>query len=255
MALWPPGTLVATQSIDGMISFGPGASSTGNRRHLRHGTRQVLFAGCCAKLTPIKKRGAKQWPDQVTLQLERLIHRQYIPSQCYPGRRCIPLHPSPGHCRGVAESLFDLAGELRPADAGGVREGDRHPRQFRPLLLRRSAGAADRRKGQSASRCAVRRPGRDVHRRRGAGHLRGLHAAERRRSAETVQERAGHVDRHRRRSAGVHDQHQIPPGAQSPGAGLVGRPAQSRLQEHAADGRCPHLRHRGDAHLLDPPGQ
>ena len=45
------------------------------------------------------------------------------------------------------ESLFDLARELCPADAGGVREGDRHPRQFRPLLLRRGTGAVARGKG------------------------------------------------------------------------------------------------------------
>ena len=38
-------------------------------------------------------------------------------------------------------------------------------------------------------------------------------------------------------------------------AGLLGRSARSRLQGHAANGRCAHLRHGGDAHLLDPAGQ
>ncbi len=75
------------------------------------------------------------------------------------------------------------------------------------------------------------------------------------RSAEALQERAGHVDRDRRRSPGVHDQHQIPAGTQSAAAGLLGRSVESRLQEHAANGRCAHVRHRGDAHLLDPAGQ
>ena len=44
-------------------------------------------------------------------------------------------------------------------------------------------------------------------------------------------------------------------GEQAQAARVVGRPAQSRLQEHAADGRRAHVGHRGHAHLLGARGQ
>ena len=84
------------------------------------------------------------------------------------------------------------------------------------------------------------------------GHVRALQAAVVRRAAGALQGAERHVDGDRRRSAGVHDQQQVPEGAQPEAAGLVGRPAQSRLQEHAADGGRADLGHRGHAHLLDP---
>jgi len=44
-------------------------------------------------------------------------------------------------------------------------------------------------------------------------------------------------------------------GAQPQAAGVVGGPAESRLQEHAADGRRAHVGHGRHAHLLHPGGQ
>src|SRR5260370_1059358 len=56
--------------------------------------------------------------------------------QSGPWRTGIAFCRRPVARRGNPEGLFDLAGELRAPDAGGVREGNRHPRQFHPLFLR-----------------------------------------------------------------------------------------------------------------------
>ena len=74
-------------------------------------------------------------------------------------------------------------------------------------------------------------------------------------AAAALQARRRAVDRHRRRSARVHDQRQVPEGAQPQGAGVVERPPQPGVQEHAADGRRADLGHRRHAHLLDPRSQ
>ena len=87
------------------------------------------------------------------------------------------------------------------------------------------------------------------------GRVRAVQAARVREAAGALQAGRRPVDRHRRRSAGVHDQRQVPEGEQPEGAGVVGRPPEPGVQEHAADGRRAHVGHRGDAHLLDPRSQ
>ena len=156
---------------------------------------------------------------------------------------------------GPGERLHDLAGELCPADVPGVREGDRHQGQLPPLLLGRGAGPRDRREEQSAHRRAVRRPRRDLRRRHQGRHLPALQVAVLRQAAGALQAGRRPVDRDRRRSAGVHDQRGLPQGQQPEAAGVVGRPAESGLQEPAADGRRAHVGHGGDAHLLGARGQ
>src|SRR5437867_3925749 len=164
----------------------------------------------------------------------------------------------PGHPRSRrrdAQRLLDLARELGAAHVRGVREGDRHQGQLRPLLLGRGAGPRDRREGQPARGRALRRAGRDARGRDQGGHLRALHAARVRPAARALQAPGRPVGGHRRRPARLHEQHQVPQGKQSQAARVLGRPARSRLQEHAADGRRPHVGDGGDAHLLHPRGQ
>ena len=97
-------------------------------------------------------------------------------------------------------------------------------------------------------------PGRNLHGRSGPGHCSSPTRLRRGRTARALQGQGRRLDRDRRRSAGVHDQHAVPEAEQSAAAGVLGRSAQSRLQGHAADGRRAHVRHRGHAHLLHPAG-
>ena len=154
------------------------------------------------------------------------------------------------------ERLLDLARELGAADVRGVREGDRHQGQLRPLLVGRGARPRHRREEQSARRRAVRRPGGDVRRRHRRRRVRAVQAARRsRRCRARFRQADGQWIADRRRSARLHDQRQVPEGEQPQGARVVERPPQPAVQEHAADGRRAHLRHGGHAHLLDPRGQ
>ena len=144
----------------------------------------------------------------------------------------------------------------RPMFAG-VREGDAASRSTSCASprARRSRASSPRRTTRASTCCSAARsrPSPPASRRACSSPTSRRRL---RQAAGALQAGRRPVDRDRRRSAGVHDQREVPRRATTcKRAGVVGRPAQPGLQEHAADGRRAHLGHGGDAHLLGARGE
>ena len=141
-------------------------------------------------------------------------------------------HARPARCW-IAVVVLALAALVSPAAAAdsstSTRSGRRTGRgpmfeEFEKAtgikvnFVRFSSGEALARviaeKNNPARRRAVRRPGRDVRRRHRRRRVRAVQAAVLRRAAGALQAGRRPVDRHRRRSARVHDQRQVPEGEQ-----------------------------------------
>ena len=191
MAMKPPNW----GNSEAKIELGAASASS----HDRH---PGSFPGNRQEFGPIEgRREDDREPDEVLDPPFRV--------RCRPRRRA-GARRRPGARTGNAERLFDLAGELGAADAAGVRGRERHQGELPALLLGRGARAHHRREEQSARRRAVRRTGRDLRGRHQGERVRALQAAGGRRAPGALQARRRPVDRDRRRSAGVHDQRQVP---------------------------------------------